>query len=326
MNNILSLFKSFLNIGIPSFGLFIICTFLLRWLSGDKFLVVRVTNYFMFWLGVLLILMLILVVMSKRVYTTAILLTAIILIGHSYFPLLTNCKKTALASSPSIKIMSYNIWRENTSMTAVADVIRSVKPDILLMQELLPYHAPALIKELKEFYRENQIYVVYDPFIKQVILSRYPIQNDEAFPRKGRAQKASIKTPFGLITVINIHAYKWRWLRRHRQMEALMKEDVIYQRGPIILGGDFNTNEQSQTFRLVNQYLRNAHWEVGCGFEFTYPTPTSIFKKNIPIPALIRIDHIFFSEHFIPIKLRKLSDSGGSDHFPVVAELVMNNN
>jgi endonuclease/exonuclease/phosphatase family metal-dependent hydrolase len=74
----------------------------------------------------------------------------------------------------------------------------------------------------------------------------------------------------------------------------------------------------------VNQYLHNSHWEVGCGFGFTYPTPVVLFKKNIPFPALIRIDHIFHSDDLIAIRSRTLSDSGGSDHYPVMAELVQN--
>ena len=84
--------------------------------------------------------------------------------------------------------------------------------------------------------------------------------------------------------------------------------------------------KQSQTFRPVDQYLHNAQREIGRGFEFTDPPPKSIFKKNIPIPARIRIDHVFFSEHVIAIKSRTLSDSGGSDHFPVVAEPMKKNN
>jgi endonuclease/exonuclease/phosphatase family metal-dependent hydrolase len=107
-------------------------------------------------------------------------------------------------------------------------------------------------------------------------------------------------------------------------MQSLLSEDARHAQSPIILGGDFNTNDQSQTYRLVNQYLRNSHWEVGCGFGFTYPTPESIFGMDLPIPALIRIDHIFYSDDFIAIRARTLTDSGGSDHYPVMAELVQN--
>jgi endonuclease/exonuclease/phosphatase (EEP) superfamily protein YafD len=93
---------------------------------------------------------------------------------------------------------------------------------------------------------------------------------------------------------------------------------------PIILGGDFNTSDQSQTYRLVDQYLNNAHWEASCGFGFTFPSSSSRLKRKFLVPLLIRIDHIFYSTHFIPTSSRTLNDSGGSDHLPVVAEFVMN--
>jgi endonuclease/exonuclease/phosphatase family metal-dependent hydrolase len=42
---------------------------------------------------------------------------------------------------------------------------------------------------------------------------------------------------------------------------------------------------------------------------------------RFPVPALIRIDHIFHSSHFTALNAHMLNDSGGSDHLPVVAEL-----
>ena len=132
-----------------------------------------------------------------------------------------------------------------------------------------------------------------------------------------------LESPCGPITLINIHAYKYKWLRRHKQMTALLKEDIATEKDPVILGGDFNTSDQSQTYRLVNKYLNNAHWEAGCGFGFTFPSSSSRLKRKYSVPPLIRIDHIFYSSHFIPRSARTLRESGGSDHLPVVAEFVM---
>jgi endonuclease/exonuclease/phosphatase family metal-dependent hydrolase len=139
-----------------------------------------------------------------------------------------------------------------------------------------------------------------------------------------------LEAPLGPVTVVNVHAYKHGWLERHRLMEALLVEDVIPEKGPLILGGDFNTNDRSETYRMIQQHLTNAHDEAGCGFGFTFPTASKFWSLRLlgplprfPLPALIRIDHIFYSSHFTTLKSYTVSDSGGSDHLPVVAELVL---
>jgi vancomycin resistance protein VanJ len=139
-----------------------------------------------------------------------------------------------------------------------------------------------------------------------------------------------LEAPLGPVTVVNVHAYKHGWLERHRLMEALMVEDVIPEKGPLILGGDFNTTDRSETYRMIQQHLINAHDEAGCGFGFTFPTVSKFWSLRLlgslprfPLPALIRIDHIFYSSHFTTLKSYTVSDSGGSDHLPIVAELVL---
>lgn len=134
-----------------------------------------------------------------------------------------------------------------------------------------------------------------------------------------------IETPDGPITVFNIHPIKQSgWLRRYRQISALLAEDITTTDGPLILGGDFNTTDQTQTYRMVNKHLRNAHREAGCGFGFTYPASKFIFKGKALIPPLVRIDHLFYNDRLVPQKARTLKESGGSDHFPVVAEFLKN--
>ena len=208
-------------------------------------------------------------------------------------------------------------------MASAAKVIRKEQPDILLLQEVKSYRIKTLVDELRDLYSDTKLKLIHDPEILQAVISRYPLKPLEASPQKGRSQKVLVETPYGRIIVINIHTYIWGWIRRHQQMTRLIKEDVTLTNDPIILGGDFNTSDQSQTYRLVNQYLKNAHWEAGCGFGFTYPSSSFRFKRKFSIPALIRIDHIFYSAHFIPRSARTLNESGGSDHLPVVAEFVL---
>ena len=209
-------------------------------------------------------------------------------------------------------------------MAAAIKLIREERPDILLLQELGPNNVQSFVDNLKGLYPDQRLQFDYVPEMNQAIISRYPIKTLGTDKKKGRAQKVRLETPFGQFTVINIHAYKLRWLRRHHHMITLLQEDIVHTQDPIILGGDFNTSDQSQTYRMVKRYLKNAHWESGCGFGFTFPSSAVRLKRRYPLPAMVRIDHIFISNQFRAKSARTLSESGGSDHFPVVAELAIN--
>jgi vancomycin resistance protein VanJ len=161
---------------------------------------------------------------------------------------------------------------------------------------------------------------VYHSDVKQAVLSRYPLRKMYSSIFKNRLLKVVVDTPYGPITLLNIHSYKFGWKDRHQRMEILLKEDALPEKGPLILGGDFNTNDQSQTYHLLKKYLRDAHWQVGCGFGFSYPAWLFFYPNKYVTPAVIRIDYILHSNHLTPIRAYKLDDSGGSDHYPVVAE------
>ena len=216
-------------------GLFANFYFLLRFLSGDQLLWVRLTNYFLPWAGLMLASCFGLSVVFKNRKLSVVLFIPLFLVGVIYAPLFWNCKPTANAGGQKIKVMSYNIWSNNSRMKACAAVILKESPDILLLQEIRPEQMSALELEL----RSEGLNMAFDPGTEQAIISRYPIKGSEAWFWKNRSQKAVLEAPLGPVTVVNVHAYKHGWLERHRLMEALLVEDVIPEKGPLILGGGF---------------------------------------------------------------------------------------
>jgi vancomycin resistance protein VanJ len=298
--------------------------FLFRLLSGDQFLWVRIINYFLPWAGVLAGACLAAAVVSKKAKLSAALGVPFLMVGVIYAPLFLNCKANAAGSGNILTVMSFNIWSNNQRMDACADVILKENPDILLLQEITPDQMSVLWTRLSQ----QEWVLSHDAATQQAIISRYPIGRSEFFFWKNRSQKAVIETPHGPVTVINVHAYKHGWQERHRLMQTILDEDVVAVDGPLILGGDFNTTDQSETFRMIRRHLTNAHDAAGCGFGFTFPTTSRFFSfrrlgplPKFPVPPLIRIDHIFHNSHFTSLRARTLKDSGGSDHRPVVAVL-----
>jgi len=305
------------------FGLSILIFFLIRWWSGDQLPPVRLMNYLMPWLLCGLLPTIIMARLFHHNWLTVTLAIPTALICLTYAPLFLPRFCDAIADHQPVKIMSYNVWRENQNMTAVAEVILKEQPDIILLQEVQRGRVQALLKALAHLYPDTKPNFTYAPSMLQAVISRYPLTPLRNLPQKAAAQKVLIHLPQNKITVFNVHPQHGRWLRRHNQVKALLEEEISPMNAPVILAGDFNTTEQSQTYKLITEYMNNTHRQAGFGFGFTYPSRIYRFKGRIPLPPLVRIDHIFYNNYFLIHKAATLKESGGSDHLPIVAELFL---
>jgi endonuclease/exonuclease/phosphatase (EEP) superfamily protein YafD len=306
--------------GLWIFALGLLVWYPLRWWPGDRFWPVRLTNYFMPWLFLGLIPGILIAGLSRRRWLATALTIPTILIGLTFAPLFLPRPSTALAGTESYKVMSYNIWGRNRDAEALVSVIQQEQPDILLLQEVTWRHANVLQNGLTELYKHD-FHMAYESRIGQAVISRYPLTSVEAAYQKGRTQKVIADTPNGPIAIWNTHPTSpLPWSRQYRQISALV-DDIAATEQPLIVGGDFNTTDQSETYRMIDQYLDNAHWEAGWGFGFSFPSSDRPLRGRFQIPSLVRIDHIFYSDHFYVLNARTLPTAGGSDHLPVVAEL-----
>jgi vancomycin resistance protein VanJ len=308
-------------LGLCLFGSGVLLTYPLRWWPGDRLLPVRLFNYMIPWLLIPLVLALITAGLARRHWLVAVLAIPTIFINLTQAPLFFPRPCPALGKGETFKVVSYNVGRRNRDVIAMAALIRQEQPDILLLQELRRDQVEAFINTLDGLYPDAELHFTHDPYTLQAVASRYPLIPLAMMPEKGRAQKVLLETPNGPVTVINVHPYFPGWRRRHEEMSTLLAEDIIPTDGPLILGGDFNTTDQTQIYRLVSQHLYNAHREAGWGFGFTFPVYRRRIRGIFPLPQLVRIDHIFYSDHFLAHTASTLTESGGSDHLPVVAEL-----
>lgn len=304
------------------FSLGVLATYLLRWWPGDRLLPVRLMNYGMAWLLLALAPGLLLALVARRRGLAFSLAVPLLLIGLNYAPLFMPRPSVALASAEPIRLMSYNVWGGNRDADRIAAVIKKQQPDLLLLQELDSSLADRLLPALADLYPEGHLHVAYVPRLEQAVLSRYPLTPLDSSRKKGKAQQVQVELPDGPVTVWNVHTTSfrgWRW--RHNEVARLISEDIATAEGPVIVGGDFNTTDQTQTYRLIDHYLDNAHWEAGWGFGFSFPSPHRPIRGDLAVPSLVRIDHIFYSHHFMARSAATLANSGGSDHFPIVATL-----
>lgn len=322
IKNLSKFFASCFWGGVWTFGLGLFFVGALRWWSGDQLALVRFCNYMMPWLLMALLAGIGLSLLTNRRHLILLLAVPSLFMLITYAPLFMP-RLDRSNGGFQIKVMSYNVWRENSNISGIAEVIRNQKPDLVLLQEIHRDKLRALTAELDALYLYKP-YVAFEERKLQAVISRFPLQRLDAGNGKGQAQKAIVSTPMGPITILNVHPYRNSgWQRRHKQMITLIADDIVGDSNPLILGGDFNTTDQSQTFQLFGPVLKNSHWQAGWGFGFTYPTSLVDFFGKFPLPPLIRIDHIFHSKHFITQEASTLNDSGGSDHFPIIAVLIL---
>ncbi len=297
----------------------------LGWTTGDRLLLVRLSRYLLPWVLFSLLAGLVPALLLRRIWLAAALAGPALIIGFGYLPLFMPRRAPPAGQGVQLKVMSFNVWSENSSLLPAAKLIREKDPDILLLQEVSREQLRELTLGLEKNSNVSDPHwqVAYAPDAMQAVVSRYPITPLMVSRKLGLAQAVRVDTAAGAITVFNVHPQRGNWKRRHWQLTTLLQKHLLPTKGPVLLGGDFNTTDRSQTYRMLSRQLRNAHWEAGRGFGFTYPANLHAWGEFLPAWPLVRIDHIFYNRHFQAVSAETLRESCGSDHLPVMANLML---
>jgi endonuclease/exonuclease/phosphatase family metal-dependent hydrolase len=106
---------------------------------------------------------------------------------------------------------------------------------------------------------------------------------------------------------------KRAYIKRARQAESIA-EHIAACPYPVIVCGDFNDTPVSYSYKTISEGLEDAFLEKGSGFGKSFVNP-------LPVP---RIDYILHSPKFRAIDFEIIREKNLSDHYPVVAKLLMN--
>ncbi|MEA3361636.1 MAG: endonuclease/exonuclease/phosphatase family protein [Thermodesulfobacteriota bacterium] len=139
-------------------------------------------------------------------------------------------------------------------------------------------------------------------------------------PRKRGAIQATLQTPVGPISFFNTHLSLYK-PERGKQLKVLLDNNWLLsvpKNEPVIFCGDLNAGALSKTYRRLKKYLIDVQKTLDDPL-----LPKRTFHSKAP---LIRIDHMFISNHFTPLKVEvKINKNTqmASDHLPLIAELEM---
>jgi endonuclease/exonuclease/phosphatase (EEP) superfamily protein YafD len=100
--------------------------------------------------------------------------------------------------------------------------------------------------------------------------------------------------------------------QRDGELLLVAKEVAEHRDAPTIVAGDFNDVAWSHTTRLFRRKSRLLDPRIGRGMYNTYDADSYVLRYPL--------DHVFASDHFRLVELRRLEHLG-SDHFPIYVAL-----
>jgi vancomycin resistance protein VanJ len=210
------------------------------------------------------------------------------------------------------RILTHNVWRDNTDPAGTAQAIVDAQPDVVLLQEVDGSFRPMLAALRQHFPHATDC----PPGCELAIFSRWPIVARDYFLKDARGRSFGPPLLWARIaprgqrpfTVATLH-YPWpaspRQAERRRAMaRALARID----RGPLIVAGDMNLTpwaaamrEQDRAFAPLTRMTRAlASW-----------------RARLP---LLPIDQLYAGPDWGLIEARRLPATG-SDHYPLLIAL-----
>ncbi|MGD1715785.1 endonuclease/exonuclease/phosphatase family protein [Dapis sp. BLCC M172] len=349
--NLFLLLQRITKVFVYSYSGLILIYLILRLIFWDKFWLIALVGNFipLILLPILILPLPAFLVIKKRWFCIISSIACLLLMGwlHTqYFSPQTisfSPQTISAVNAQPLKIFSLNNSWHKTEPETLVERIKQEKPNIVFLQEITRNHIRKSFPKLKAEYPDQTSDDLKG--YRAAILSKYPIEFKENLHLAGHSevqQRAIIKINQQLIVVYNIQTIS-PWIRLRKILpfltipvyefsertaeiqdliERLKKESL-----PIIVAGDFNMSEQSQDYYYLTQVLTDS-WKVsGIGFGLTWPAgwrldfliPNSTWKLDYP---LFRIDYIWYSNHWVSKSAEVLSTTG-SDHLPLVAELVL---
>ena len=223
-----------------------------------------------------------------------------------------------LTDQHNVRLLLYNADRNYLPYVGVGDVVTFLEkeqPQIAVLLEIGTEQAAELQAQTEFAHSFAHQDIPTDGFL---ILSHYPLLSTEVLSIGAgrRAGVVTVQVAEEIVTIIAPHPTNPLWSIEERDGQiAGLAEWVDSAETPLIIAGDLNITPWSARFKAIEKASANVrHTRYGQGL---LPTWTA------PIPGLkLPIDHILTSGE---IRLHQLSlgDDLGSDHRPLIADLLL---
>ena len=240
-------------------------------------------------------------------------------------------------SDRNISVVTCNVQNFKPNFSKVMRELARAKPDVIALQEAQSQPPEMLTEYFKDWSFQHK-----DEFL---VGSRWPVTIIESFDaspyERPTVMKVRIDTPNGPVLLSNVHLMTARRglsgmgvgsiisgeAPGEAEHHALLRFEEARQtrefisaspRLPHMIVGDFNMPQTSNVLNETFGDYTNAFEKSGFGFGYTAPCrPVRFWLPNTP---WLRIDHIYSTEHFEPMRCQ-VGQFNGSDHRLVSAVL-----
>jgi endonuclease/exonuclease/phosphatase (EEP) superfamily protein YafD len=222
----------------------------------------------------------------------------------------------------SISILVSNVLQTNRNSEKLLKLIKKYQPDLILTLETDKWWGEQLANLEKEWSYTikkplNNLYGMH-------LFSRFEIKNAKiknlvkndipSFELQIVLKSGDLVNVFCLHPKPPIPSESDTSLFRDAELLIVGKK-VEKSKKPILIFGDFNDVAWSHSTRLFQKVSELLDPRIGRGFFNTFHAGYPLFRWPL--------DHIFHSDHFILIKMKRMKNIG-SDHFPIYIELHYN--
>lgn len=233
---------------------------------------------------------------------------------------------TVQASAPAagtFKLYSANLHLSNDDLSVLTKELKKMNPEMVLLLEVTPLHENQLGAVMQKYpYRIKKIFSgEQEPGMGFIFLSRFPVLWSSITRLSDVCNvllEAKVEIGHKPVMFYGLHAKRpeiGSFAERRDQFLSLAA-DIRDRQLPVILAGDFNSTPFSPIFRK----LITVSGLIDSGKDFGWQPSWPTYVPLLWIP----IDHVLYSPEFMVHK-RGTGSFIGSDHYPVFAELSVQN-
>jgi endonuclease/exonuclease/phosphatase (EEP) superfamily protein YafD len=221
-----------------------------------------------------------------------------------------------------IRFLTFNLHGRSTDPEDLRRLLEREKPDIVLLAEA-PYETRRAIQGWADLY-PHQILEDGGFPVDAVLLSRWQIRSksaDRSVMRYRSTLTVRLCDPDlnrRCFTLIGLHAeqpFGEGAGRQRAQLAGVVRQVKAASTGAVVVMGDLNVTPWAREFRSL---IEEAGLVDAARTRMLFAT----WRSRSPLLGL-PIDHILVNSGFKPIESR-VGEDVGSDHFPVVADLILN--
>lgn len=340
MSTLLSRLKTLVIAISVLYALVTVWILVMKMLISENLPIVALFNTFLHLLLIPAFVLALLMILWRRWLVVAALLPAMLYFTVSYGDRFIPHAVAATTPGRTLKILTYNLHAEEFHLDGILNLIRASEADIVNLQELSRPLAERITAELSAVYPYQGLYAKRFADAGMGLLSRYPITEDEYWrnpmPPDGHGQQRAVIDFNGTpIVIYNAHPMRpvMRGISfddyyRNQDIQVVLKR-ITQETAPVLLMGDFNITDQTEDYHRITAYFEDTYRQVGWGLGPTYPNaapatlPDDDIRAQWKVPQLLRLDYIFHSFQFTALNAHVWPTSGGSDHYPVYAELAL---